>query len=264
MRLSVIALVLSLLAVDAAEAQGCGPGLVWNYCTCGPCSAHGPAHWATIADPACSGTKVPQSPAALTAEPAFHDVGPLTLRYGPASLSLEHVASAIKLFPSTAQGILLGPNQTAYVLKELHFHVPPEHELAGVKAVAELHLVHEAAGDPRPVAIGVFLIDSGGVPNQALDSIVSTVGTVPLCSRGTRNAEADLSKIVPKELAARFLEYGGSLTTPPCGAVRWIILPQPIRISKQQLDSLNLFGSNARPTQPAAPLTCWPRGETCG
>ncbi|HYI11876.1 MAG TPA: carbonic anhydrase family protein [Thermoanaerobaculia bacterium] len=266
MRITMFVLALALVSLDSAEAQICGAGPVWNYCTCGGCAVNGPANWARIANPACGGGTIPQSPAALPGAGTYSNIGPLTLHYGTAAtlFSTENNASTVKLFPAAAQFIHLGPLNKRYNLKELHFHVPAEHVLPGVNAVAELHLVHEAAGDPTPVAIAVFLVDSQGAPNNALVPVLTAVNAIPLCTRRERSVTANLSQIVPSGLAARFLEYAGSLTTPPCGAVRWIILPQPIPISSVQLGRLNLFGSNARPLQaPAARVSCYPRSATC-
>ena len=45
----------------------------------------------------------------------------------------------------------------------------------------------------------------------------------------------DLMKVLPKDLE-HFYAYGGSLTTPPCTeGVQWIVLKEPIELSKAQI-----------------------------
>jgi carbonic anhydrase len=63
--------------------------------------------------------------------------------------------------------------------------------------------------------------------------------------------QADLMKVLPKDLK-HFYAYGGSLTTPPCTeGVQWIVLKEPIELSKAQIDRfMKAYGPIARPVQP--------------
>ena len=48
--------------------------------------------------------------------------------------------------------------------------------------------------------------------------------------------QLDLMKVLPKN-REHFYTYGGSLTTPPCTeGVQWIVLKEPIELSKEQID----------------------------
>jgi carbonic anhydrase len=61
----------------------------------------------------------------------------------------------------------------------------------------------------------------------------------------------DLMKVLPKDLE-HFYAYGGSLTTPPCTeGVQWIVLKEPIELSKEQISRfMRAYGPIARPVQP--------------
>ena len=58
-------------------------------------------------------------------------------------------------------------------------------------------------------------------------------------------------KVLPKN-RERFYAYVGSLTTPPCTeGVQWIVLKEPIELSKDQIDRfMRVYGPIARPVQP--------------
>jgi carbonic anhydrase len=49
-----------------------------------------------------------------------------------------------------------------------------------------------------------------------------------------------------------YFTYSGSLTTPPCTeSVRWVVLKQPLQMSKSQIATFRaVFPNNARPTMP--------------
>ncbi|MGZ5442449.1 MAG: carbonic anhydrase family protein [Thermoanaerobaculia bacterium] len=264
MRLGGWTLVFIILAVQVAADPICTSGVVWNYCSCGECELNGPANWGTLGGPnwpECTGRTITQSPATLTA-PRFRAMGPLTLRYQAMNLTMANTGHAIKVLPTAPQFVTLDQGPRLF-LKEFHFHVPAEHSLPGVKAMAEMHLVHASEGDSVPTAIAVLLVEAP-TPNLALAAIVSTAATVPMCDESRTTSPVDLSELVPQSVASSFLAYSGSLTTPPCTGVRWLILTTPISVSHDQVERLNLFGANARPSSgKPVEVTCWPEGANC-
>jgi carbonic anhydrase len=256
------ALLIAVLATPLFAADPvCTAGPVWNYCTCGDCAVNGPANWAKIGSPECSGKLITQSPVSL-AKSTYKDLGRLVLNYEPTGLAMANTGRAVKMMPAAPEFITLkgGPR---FDLQELHFHVPAEHKLAGVNAVAELHLVHENPKEPVPIAVGVFLI-LDEQDNPQLNSLIAAAATIPMCAKKTTPASVKLQDLVPQSLASSFLEYQGSLTTPVCTRVHWLVLRTPIRISKSQLAKLNLFGANSRPDPGMqAAVSCWPAGPNC-
>jgi carbonic anhydrase len=61
----------------------------------------------------------------------------------------------------------------------------------------------------------------------------------------------DINDLLPRSTDDYFT-YAGSLTTPPCSeTVRWIVLKQPVQVSKNQIAAFRaVFPMNARPTMP--------------
>ena len=59
----------------------------------------------------------------------------------------------------------------------------------------------------------------------------------------------DLNELLPQD--QRYYQFLGSLTTPPCTeGVLWLVIKQPVALSREQLKLFGqLFPNNARPVQ---------------
>ncbi|KAJ7976131.1 Alpha carbonic anhydrase [Quillaja saponaria] len=144
-----------------------------------------------------------------------------------------------------------------YILQQLHWHSPSEHQIDGQQAAAELHLVHKAIdgtlsvvavlheigdADPLIAKVGNKLVEIAKQKHSATEAPKIALGTfdVKHLERKTR----------------RYFRYHGSLTTPPCTEkVTWNVLGKVRTISKQQLELLKAplqqaCKNNARPVQP--------------
>jgi carbonic anhydrase len=261
MRTSAFAALFVLFAFTAVAAEEiCKPGKVWNYCTCGACEKNGPANWATVAASECASTTLQQSPARLPSSARWKAIGPITFNYGVAALATKNDRHGVKLYPATLQTMTDGAGGLSYKLVELHAHVPNEHTLPGVDAVAELHFVHER-GAESPTAVAVFL-KLAPTDNRDLEPFISAVEQAPACTRVASSFSGDLRKLIPPW--TQVLEYTGSLTTPPCTKVHFYVLNEAVPISQSQLSRLNLYGANARPVQEMkVAVFCWPQGANC-
>jgi carbonic anhydrase len=73
---------------------------------------------------------------------------------------------------------------------------------------------------------------------------------LPASEGASRDAQIDLAALMPSGHKA--LIYSGSLTTPPCSeSVNWVVLEQPIEMSRDQIRAFQkLFRDNHRPIQP--------------
>ena len=231
-----VILVLVTAACGGTAPGPSGAGAEWHYS-----GADGPLHWASL-DPAYAacGSGERQSPVNL--EGAQHaPASVLSLDYRPATFSVTDSGHSIEAESSGAGGITLGG--TRFELVQFHFHAPSEHTLAGRYFPMELHLVHRDAGR-RLAVVGVLIRE--GDESQALAPVFSDVP-----AKG-HEAEVELSPagVLPASRAS--YRYMGSLTTPPCTeGVRWIVLREPIELSRDQILAFThrYFGIN-RPLQP--------------
>jgi len=142
----------------------------------------------------------------------------------------------------------------SYQFLQFHFHDPSEHHIDGTSYPMEMHLVHKDS-EGKLLVIGVLIQEGKEQSELALASawIRKQVGHRMLQS-GEEVAGAyqvDLMKVLPKD-REHFYTYGGSLTTPPCTeGVQWIVLKEPIELSKDQIDRfIRAYGPIARPVQP--------------
>lgn len=150
------------------------------------------------------------------------------------------------LILDAGSGNMMVLDQKPYQLKYISVHVPSEHQIKQKTFAAELHMVHEDKAGHR-VIIAVMLEE--GSENPAFEKLLGSVPkekeqSKPLAIRVT---PADL---MPNKPA--YYRYSGSLTAPPCTeGVQWVIMKEPLKLSKFQLGSLQqaIGEPNQRPLQ---------------
>ncbi len=182
-------------------------------------------------------------------EGRHHD---LVFRYQPTALHIVHDGHSFKGL-SQSNSIVLFDGRS-YQFLQAHFHDPSEHHIDGVSYAMEMHLVHKSS-EGKLLVIGV-LAQEGEEQKElarAGDWVEKQVGHRMLQS-GEEVAggyQLDLMKVLPKN-REHFYAYGGSLTTPPCTeGVQWIVIKEPIELSKAQIDRfMRAYGPIARPVQP--------------
>ncbi len=259
----------STLAVVASLALGCGgveappnvaangaatdaqhaPHAHWTYS-----GETGPAHWAEL-DPAfaaCRDGRV-QTPIDLPAPAASSPASTARPSWTWMPLPLRAVNDGHTVRVEAPPGSGLTLEGARYELKQMHFHSPSEHTIAGRAFDAELHLVHSAANG-RLLVVGVLF--ARGAENATLralfDSLPRQGG-----AKVERTSEAlDVAALVAP--TSRLLRYDGSLTTPPCTeGVTWLVVEPdasaPLTLSPAQIDAYRaaMPGPTARPVQPS-------------
>jgi carbonic anhydrase len=182
-------------------------------------------------------------------EGKHHD---LVFRYQPTSGHIVHNGHSFQALSESTRIVLLDGH--SYQLLQAHFHDPSEHHIDGVSYAMELHLVHKDS-EGKLLVIGVLAQE--GEEQKELARLFAWVEQQighRMLQAGEEVAgvdQFDLMKILPKDLK-HFYAYGGSLTTPPCTeGVQWIVLKEPIELSKAQINRfMQAYGPIARPVQP--------------
>jgi|SRR5579883_3438646 len=230
----------ALAGLAALALGGCGAhrGGHWSYS-----GAEGPAHWGAL-EPAFARCQsgVEQSPIDLA--PATPGSAPaLEPAYDTTDATVENNGHTVVITPGVHGGGLVVDGKP-HPLLQLHFHHPSEHAIGGLHHELEIHLVHRG---PMALAVVAIFVDEG----PANDMLAPIFARLP--RRGERRPAPTplaVARLLPRSLAS--LRYRGSLTTPPCSeGVHWIVLREPITISRAQLAAfVALFPDDARPLQP--------------
>jgi carbonic anhydrase len=135
---------------------------------------------------------------------------------------------------------------SAYQLIQFHFHHPAEERVnyKGFSMVA--HLVHKNA--EGQLAVVAVLIDPGA-ENALIDRVWTHMPLDVNDRVGLPAGLIDVNQILPTD--QRYYQFIGSLTTPPCTeGVLWLVMKQPMTVSREQLKLFtHLYPMNARPTQ---------------
>lgn len=212
----------------------------WSYS-----GSNGPEFWGDIQDASACKMGQEQSPINITAVTPSTTAAPIINYSQSANLKVNDDDHTIAYTPTT-QNNTITLNNERYVLKQLHYHVPSEHQLGGKNYPGEMHFVH-ANSTGNIAIVGVML--QNGEANDVLRILLNgTQLTVENEVEFTAN-KVDLSALIPT--MPTFYHYSGSLTTPPCSEkVQWYIVKQPLALASDQLAIMtDLYEGNNRPVQ---------------
>ena len=133
-----------------------------------------------------------------------------------------------------------------FELQQFHFHSPSEHTVDGKHLPMEMHLVHMAKNGTVAV-IGVFVRE--GAHNHSFDRLWSLLPD-QLTPKIDLEQKIDTESLLPE--SRDYYYYDGSFTTPPCTEkVKWLVLKQPVNLSKAQIERFRkVINHNNRPVQP--------------
>jgi carbonic anhydrase len=170
---------------------------------------------------------------------------PIQFDYQPSSATVVNNGHTIQVDVAGDNSITV--RGTNYRLLQFHFHHPSEERVNYRSFSMVAHLVHRNA--EGQLAVVAVLLD----PGEA-NPLINKVWTyMPLDTNDRVRMPAgllNLNELLPRD--QRYYQFIGSLTTPPCTeGVLWMVLKQPVALSREQLRLFaQLFPNNARPVQP--------------
>jgi carbonic anhydrase len=132
-----------------------------------------------------------------------------------------------------------------YNLKQINFHSPSENKINGKSFPMEAQLIHmDSNNNPLIIALMFQEGDDNFILNRLLRNLPKKANVIEEIK-----SEVLAYKILP-DLKEYYL-FNGSITTPPCTeGVKWLVLKNPVQISKSQLKDFTLnIPKNARDTQ---------------
>jgi carbonic anhydrase len=167
--------------------------------------------------------------------------------YGPAAFQVVHNGHTIEVRPGQDNQIVARSKH--YKLLQFHFHHPSEERFNGKGFALDAHFVHRAEDGELAVVTVLF---EEGAPNPELQRLWDYM---PLDANDSMRSGEGVTfnpvSMLPAD-RTKYLQYIGSLTTPPCTeGVVWIVLRQPVTASAEQIALFRkMVGMNARPVQP--------------
>lgn len=213
-------------------------GAKWTYA-----GESGPEQWAKLTPDnfACAGKN--QSPVDIKGT-VHAGLKPLKLAYKAAGNEVINNGHTVQV--NFAPGSTLQLDGTEFELKQYHFHAPSENQVNGQSYPLEVHLVH-ADKDGNLAVIGVMF--KQGAENQALKALWPQLPK-EANSKNALTAPLSAASLLPTKHG--YFRFSGSLTTPPCSeGVRWLVMKNPVTVSKEQVAAIEgiLHHANNRPVQ---------------
>lgn len=236
-----------LAALLLAGSAGAGE-IHWGY------GDHdGPEHWHRLHPAfAICGEGREQSPIDLGVVKGELRI-PISYSYEPVQLRIartEHVVDVLNnghtIQVDYDEGSTIEMDGAAYELVQYHFHAPSEHTLNGLHYPMEMHLVHQS-GEGELLVVAVFIRE--GEHNEAFAPVWEHLPEEIGEAFHLEHVLVNIDDLLPDD--RRTLRYTGSLTTPPCKeGVHWVVLSNPVAISRDQIGAFTrIVDGNARPVQ---------------
>jgi len=203
----------------------------------------GPENWAqlTAENNACSGKN--QSPINLTGF-IEADLSPITFNYLSGGDQVVNNGHTVQVNYQAGSSIKIDGEQ--FNLLQFHFHAPSENHINGKSYPLEAHLVH--ADKQGNLAVVAVMFEQGATNSLLAKSWQNMPEHAGDKNKLTDNVNVDM--LLPKN--RDYYRFNGSLTTPPCSeGVRWLVMKDPVTVSKQQIEQFKhaLHEPNNRPIQ---------------
>jgi carbonic anhydrase len=203
---------------------------------------HGPDHWSEVS--ATCGLGKTQSPIDIV-DPKKEKLPAIGFSYHAAPLNVINNGHTIQV--NYAGGSTIERDGKTYELQQFHFHHMSENAIKGQHAPMEMHLVHKDK-DGNLAVVAVMLKE--GKANKQVATVWSNLPSAEGKENTPTSVMVDAASLLPHK--HKYYTFPGSLTTPPCTEnVLWLVLEQPVTLSKEQIAKFAaVYPNNARPVQP--------------
>ena len=235
------ATIATALLLTASAAFAGDHGTHWGY------TGHeGPEHWGELSEEyrMCA-QGMNQSPIDIVAS-VHGDLAPIGFGYTAAPTEILNNGHTVQV--NVAKGSTITLDGETYALLQFHFHTPSENHIAGKEFPLEAHFVH-ANAEGHLAVVGVMF--EAGAENAELKKLWADMPMEAGVHHTLHADAADVLALLPEK--REYYRFNGSLTTPPCTeGVKWMVLKQPLTISKAQVEKFMhaVHGPDNRPVQP--------------
>jgi carbonic anhydrase len=187
-----------------------------------------------------------QSPIDITAAVVKQQSLPaLNFEYHSTPLRLANDGHTVRVRFGKGQQMHIGGQN--YSLQQFHFHTPGGDRIAGEEFPMAAHILHKSASGQLLAVVVLFRL---GTENPLLNTLLPLIPPQRDGDHSPAKTSIDPAALLPASKA--YFRYTGSETAPPCTeGVEWIVMKQPVQLSKAQLaDYRKRFADNARAVQP--------------
>ncbi len=217
-------------------------GVHWSYS-----GKSGPAYWGNLSsDYAMCRLGRNQSPVDIPVYDVYDvDLPPIVFSYHAKS---THVSNGHSIKVTVDPGNFIVVDGEKFKLRQFHFHSPSETRIAGRSFPLEAHFVH--VSDSGEIAVIAVLFEKGA-SNRLLEKIFHRAPAVANIETPLVLSPKEIKSLIPSKNG--YFRFNGSLTTPPCSeGVRWLVMKQPLTLSKKTLERFKelIPHPNNRPVQP--------------
>jgi len=169
---------------------------------------------------------------------------PIQFNYQPSEGSVVNNGHTIQVDVQGDNTITV--RNSTYRLVQFHFHTPSEEQINGKRYAMVAHLVHR--NDEGQLAVVAVLLEQGE-PNELIDKVWTYMPLDTSDRVRMPPGLLNMNELLPAD--QRYYQFMGSLTTPPCTeGVLWMVIKEPVPISKAQFRLFTqLYANNARPVQ---------------
>jgi len=169
----------------------------------------------------------------------------LQFDYHPVPLRIADDGHTVRVRFAAGQALRIGNER--YTLQQFHFHTPGGDQIGGEAFPMSAHLLHKSASGQLLAVVVLFRL---GTDNALLDTLLPLIPAQADGDHVHADRSVDARALLPTTLG--YYRYTGSLTAAPCTeGVEWLVLKQPLEVSKAQLARYRQrFADNMRGVQP--------------